>query len=147
MSVSERSRWIEVSSSPYEWERDALAFIRARWPDQDAYRVWTNFEFIDHEGSISEVDLLAFTPRGAFLVEIKSWPDRTEGDAGTWFRVRRDGSRKSGIDNPRLLADRKAKRLKSLLETELRKTDGGRRALPYIEALVFLSHPSVSVQL
>ena len=69
-----KSTWTEVSASPFEWERKALSFVRERFPDQGAYRAWSNFEFIDHDGSINEVDLL-FSPRGVFLVEIKSWPE------------------------------------------------------------------------
>jgi serine/threonine protein kinase len=138
--------WTEISGSPFEWERDALAFIRQRFPDRDPYRAWTNFEFIDHDGSINEVDLLVFSPRGAFLVEIKSWPERTEGDGGTWFRARPDGSRRA-FDNPLLLTNRKAKRLKSLLENQMAKQSAGSKQLPFLQPLVFLSHPRIAVQL
>lgn len=67
-------RWREITVSEYPWERDALAFVRGRLPDVEPYRVWSNFEFIADDGSINEVDLLALTPKGFFLVEIKSAP-------------------------------------------------------------------------
>ena len=83
-----KKNWITVTESRYPWERDALDFVRDRWPDHDPYRAWANFEFIALDGSINEVDLLLLTPMGLFLVEIKSRPGRVEGDAGTWtYRV------------------------------------------------------------
>lgn len=78
-------RWKEVSPSQYPWEREALDFIRAGLPDCEPYRVWTNFEFVADDGSINEVDFLAFTPHGFFLVEIKSRPGVLAGDAQTWL--------------------------------------------------------------
>lgn len=143
--MAEASRhWTEVSRSEFPWEREALEFVRERFPDGGAYRAWTNFEFIAGDRSINEVDLLAVTPRGVFLVEIKSWPERIEGDAGTWYRLR-DERRERAEDNPILSANKKAKRLKSLLEGA--KVPGRKGPLPFIEALVFLSHPEVEPRL
>jgi hypothetical protein len=76
--------WITVTESRYPWERDALDFVRDRWPDHDPYRAWANFEFIALDGSINEVDLLLLTPMGLFLFEVKSRPGRVFGDPGTW---------------------------------------------------------------
>ena len=76
--------WTTVAESKYPWERDALGFVRQKFPEHEPYRAWANFEFIADDGSINEVDLLVFTPMGFFLVEIKSRPGRVFGDAGTW---------------------------------------------------------------
>ena len=76
--------WITVAESRFPWERDALDFLRARFPTHDPYRAWSNFEFIADDGSIHEVDLLVFSPEGFFLIEIKSRPGHLSGDAGTW---------------------------------------------------------------
>jgi hypothetical protein len=43
-------------------------------PDRDPWHAWTNFEFIDDEGKVNEVDALVLSPAGLFLVEIKSRP-------------------------------------------------------------------------
>lgn len=51
-----KKNWITVTESKYAWERDALDFVRDRWPDHDPYRAWANFEFIALDGSINEVD-------------------------------------------------------------------------------------------
>jgi hypothetical protein len=75
--------WTEGASA-WPHEREALAFVRARFPSYEPYRAWTNVEFIAEDGSVNEVDLLAVTPRGLFLVEIKSWPGVLSGDGQRW---------------------------------------------------------------
>jgi hypothetical protein len=49
--------WVAVTESQYIWEREALAFVRDRFPNHEPYRAWSNFEFIADDGSINEVDL------------------------------------------------------------------------------------------
>ena len=65
------SNWHTITESGFPWERDALEFVRSRFPDREPFRAWANFEFIADDGSINEVDLLVLTPVGFFLVEIK----------------------------------------------------------------------------
>ena len=136
-------RWQAITDSEFPWEREALAFVRDRLPDHDPYRAWANFEFIADDGSINEVDLLVLTTKGFYLVEIKSRPGTVEGDQGTWT-WRHDG-RVQTVDNPLLLANRKAKKLISLLRRQpaLRK----KAASPFLEAHVFLSHEDVDCRL
>src|SRR5881398_3640558 len=78
------SNWVAVTESKFPWERDALDFVRERFPTHEPYRAWANFEFIADDGSINDVDLLVCTPQGFFLIEIKSRSGRLFGDAGTW---------------------------------------------------------------
>ena len=118
-------RWQAITDSEFPWEREALAFVRDRLPDHEPYRAWANFEFIADDGSINEVDLLVLTSKGFYLVEIKSWPGIVEGDQGTW--TWRHGGRVRTVDNPLLLANRKAKKLISLLR---RQPALHRKALP-----------------
>ena len=103
------NRWHVIAESNFPWEREALEWLRAQLPDRDPWNVWTNFEFIDDEGKISEVDALVLSSVGLFLVEIKSRPGSLDGDAHTWTWTT-DG-RDSTYDNPLLLTNRKAKRL------------------------------------
>lgn len=131
-------RWTTVLESEYPWERDALEYVRALLPDADPFRAWANFEFIADDGSINEVDLLVVSLYRVYLVEIKSAPGRVEGDAGTWTWT--DGARTRSTDNPLLLANRKAKKLKSLLQHQAAMRNV---RMPYLEAVVFLSHPAV----
>jgi serine/threonine protein kinase len=130
-------RWIAVSESSFAWEREALEFLREHLPDHDPWRAWSNFEFIDDQGRVNEVDLLVLGPRGFCLVEIKSRPGQVEGDAHSW--VWTNDGRRYPADNPLLLANRKAKRLASLLRRQeaIVKSKG---RTPFIVEVVFLSN-------
>ena len=138
-----RKNWITVTESKYPWERDALEFVRDRWPDHDPYRAWANFEFIALDGSINEVDLLLLTPEGFFLVEIKSRPGRVFGDPGTW--TWETEGRLTTAASPLLGANLKAKKLRTLLERQ--KAVKVKGSLPWVEALVFLSAPNLQCDL
>ncbi|MGQ4808745.1 Serine/threonine-protein kinase PknD [Candidatus Entotheonellaceae bacterium PAL068K] len=133
--------WITVTESQHPWERDALEFVRNQFPQSEPYRAWTNFEFIADDGSINEVDLLVCTPQGFFFIEIKSREGRVFGDAGTWT-WEKDG-RLTTTDNPVVLANTKAKKLRSLLQRQ----KACRRRLPFLEVLVFCSAPDVRCNL
>jgi hypothetical protein len=74
-----------------------------------------NFEFVDDESRVNEVDLLVLGPAGLMLVEVKSRPGTIYGDAHSWIWTM-DG--RYTVDNPFLLANRKAKRLASLLRRQ-----------------------------
>lgn len=137
------NNWITVAESSFPWERDALEFVRGQFPAHKPYRAWSNFEFIADDGSINEVDLLAFTPQGFFLIEIKSRPGRLFGDAGTWT-WETDG-KLSTIDNPLIAANSKAKKLHSLLQRQ--KACKKRGQLPFLEALIFCSTPDLRCEL
>ena len=77
-------RWKQITPSQFPWEREALDYVREHMPDCDPYRVWANFEFIADDGTSNESDILVLTPRGFFLVEIKSKPGMLSGDRATW---------------------------------------------------------------
>lgn len=138
------SRWTTVQESEFPWEREALAHLRELLPDAEPFRAWSNFEFIGDDGSINEVDLLVVGLHRIYLVEIKSAPGRVQGDAGTWTWTRTQGGQARSMDNPLLLANRKAKKLKSLLA---RQPALKRQRVPYVEAVVFLSHKDVQLGL
>lgn len=77
-------RWTVVSPSAYEWEREALEFLREHLPDYEPWRALSNLEFVDDEGRVNEVDLLVLGPLGLMLVEVKSRPGTIDGDAHSW---------------------------------------------------------------
>ena len=146
MALSDQ-RWKRVSESPFAWEREALDYIRTNLPDQPPYFAWSNFTFIDETSTVglNEVDCLVITPQGIFLVEIKSDPGTLEGDRGTWIFTHPDGRVKT-IDNPLIFANLKAKKLKALLmrQPEFRRAGG---PPIFIEPLIWLSHPALTVRL
>ncbi|KAA6183780.1 BREX system serine/threonine kinase PglW [Thiohalocapsa marina] len=132
--------WKQITPSDFAWEREALEFLRSHLPSHEPYRAWSNFEFIAQDGSINEVDALILTPKGLFLVEIKSHPGEISGDASSWVWTHNGRSRV--FDNPRLLADRKAKKLASLLKAQ-RSVKKSKETIPFINSLVFLSAENV----
>lgn len=138
------SRWHVIAESSFAWEREALDWLRNQLPDREPWHVWTNFEFIDDQGKVNEVDALVLSPAGLFLVEIKSRPGRVSGDAHSWTWVT-DGSART-FDNPLLLTDRKAKRLASLLRRQTAIAKAKIR-LPFVEPLVFLSASELDFKL
>lgn len=135
--------WNTIAESKFPWERDAVNFVRDRFPLFEPYHGWSNFEFIADDGSINEVDLLLFTPVGFFLVEIKSRPGKLSGDAGTWTWDT-DG-KLTTVDNPLHGANLKAKKLRSLLQQQ--KACQKKGQVPFIEPLVFCSAPDLLLEL
>src|SRR5437867_4422777 len=140
--MSATQNWVTITESKFPWERDALDFVRERFPTHEPYRAWANFEFIADDGSINDVDLLVFTPQGFFLIEIKSRPGRLYGDAGTW--TWETEGKLITTDNPLFSANLKAKKLRTLLQ---RQRAAARAQLPFIEALVFCSAPDLRCEL
>ena len=138
------NRWHVIAESNFSWEREALEWLRSQLPDRDPWNVWTNFEFIDDEGKISEVDALVLSPAGLFLVEIKSRPGTVDGDAHSWTWTT-DG-RETTYDNPLILANRKAKRLASLLKRQSAIAKAKIR-LPFVEPAIFLSSTTLKNRL
>ncbi len=143
MTLSQ-ARWHVIAESNFAWEREALDWLRSHLPDRDPWHVWTNFEFIDDEGKVSEVDALVLSPAGLFLVEIKSRPGTLTGDTHSWT-WNTDG-RTNTYDNPLILANRKAKRLASLLKRQPAITKAKIR-LPFVEPAIFLSSSSLACRL
>lgn len=141
------SRWHRVTPSTFPWEDEAIDFLRSRIADADPNRAWSNFEFISG-GVISEVDVFLLTRKGAYLIEIKSTPGRLAGDQQRWTFHRPDGGR-SPMENPLLVTNRKAKRIKSLLAAKWSKVAGPNagREPPFIQPLVFLSDPNLEIGL
>lgn len=137
-------RWTQVTPSQHSWEADALEALRSLLPDADPFRVWTNFEFTDG-GRIHEADALTITPKGVFLIEIKSWSGRVEGNQGTWVQERRDGTRMS-YGNPARLNMAKVRSLASLIKRNWRGGPTAPRS-PFIESLVWFSNPNLRVAL
>ena len=141
--MAKAKNWITVAESSFPWERDALDFVRSQFPTHEPYRAWSNFEFIADDGSINEVDLLVFTPQGFFLIEIKSRLGRLRGDAGTW--TWETEGKLATVDNPLILANNKAKKLRSLLGRQKACKKKGK--VPFLEALVFCSAPKLHCEL
>lgn len=134
-----KGRWQVVAPSRFAWEQEALDYLRDSLGDQ-VLRAWSNFEFMDLQGSIYEVDLLLLTRSRFLMVEIKSWTGRLRGDSHTWVL---DGTHP--VDNPLYLTNSKCKSLLSLVRAQ--EACAKHHKLPFLEPAVFLSSPSLKVDL
>lgn len=140
-------RWIEVSDSQFDHEREGLEHLHAAMPDEPPLRVWTNFEFRDEQGGWHEVDALVLGRDALYLVELKHYHGTITGNDRTWQRHGRAES------SPLLLARRKAQYLASKLKAEFVKLSAGsfagpaRRVIPWVQPVVFLHHPQTDVAL
>lgn len=138
-------RWEEVRSSQWPHERTGLTHIKALLPDADPYHAWAGVEFVALDGSVNEVDLLVLTPSGLHLVELKHWAGKVSGNGTLWTRTLPDGTKRPA-DNPLIGANRKARKLGSLLGHYTRKTSG-RVGKPFVKASVFLHAPNTASEL
>lgn len=137
-------RWRQITPSQYAWEADAFETLRALLPDADPFQAWANFEFTDG-GAIREADCLVVTPKGVFLIEVKSWSGQVTGDQGQWVQIRNDGSRLS-TSNPAAVNTGKARSLASLIKRNWAHAPNLPYP-PYIESLVWFSNPKVRIKL
>jgi len=131
---------VEVTPSQFAHERAGLLAVRDLLPDADPYRAWANLEFVGDDGSTNEVDLLVLARNGLHLIELKHWRGRITGDGTTWVHNDRP------VENPLLLANRKAKRLRSLLE-RVARDKRSRARVPYVRASVLLHAEDVTAHL
>jgi len=126
-------RWEQINASAYPHEQDGLRELASYLPDAAPYHVWANVEFVGTDGSINEVDALVLAPSGLYVLELKHWQGEIAGDGQQWQR-RKPNKRHQVVDSPLILANRKAKRLRSLIQ---HYAPAGTR-IPYVNAAVFL---------
>lgn len=138
-------RWEQINASAYLHEQDGLRELASYLPDADPYHVWANIEFVAGDGSINEIDALILAPSGLYVLELKHWQGELRGDGSQWVR-RAPNSRLIPEDNPYILANRKAKRLASLISHYARR-QGKAPASPYVSAAVFLHATNLVTEL
>ncbi|MGB2567458.1 BREX system serine/threonine kinase PglW [Micromonospora citrea] len=126
-------RWEQINPSAYQHEQDGLRELASYLPDAEPYHVWANVEFVGTDGSINEVDALVLTRSGLYVLELKHWQGRVSGDGQQWRRHKPNG-RTQVIDSPLILANRKAKRLRSVMQQYAPRN----AKVPYVQAAVFL---------
>lgn len=143
MAQREDERWVEVSESPFDHEREGLDSVREWLPKTSPYRAWSNFEFRDSHGGWHECDLLVLGPGGLYLIELKHYYGTLEGDDTRW---RRNGGH--FMKSPLQLCRHKAQRLASKLKdaatawaVEKRVSVGEvKQLVPFVREAVFLHH-------
>lgn len=114
MGNLKQQRWNEVTPSGFAHERTGLELLRKAVPDAPPYRVWTNFELTNSDGSRREVDALVIGRRRIHLIELKHYAGSVTGDDQRWHQEKLSGE-SLDMRHPNILANYKAKILKSRL--------------------------------
>lgn len=128
--------WTEVTESQFAHEKDGLATLRQVCAPGRVLRAWTNFEFLDEQGRIYEVDALLLTCFGLVLVELKHYNGTVLVDELSWTRHPFEENSVT-MKNPLSLANHKCKVLSSRLGLAIGQ---------FSEAVVYLSHPKVRLE-
>lgn len=124
--------WRVMGDAAQAQEAEALDKIRQLLPDDGIARGWANITFTDNHGRLNEVDALLLTRNGLFVVELKGWHGEITGDQRMW----RLGNRTE--KSPRLLANDKAKRLRSVLSDLARTANLPSNGVPYVDEAVVM---------
>ncbi|SDF04755.1 Serine/threonine protein kinase [Mycolicibacterium neoaurum] len=132
--------WKVMGDAASPAEAAALDAFRDLLPDDGITTAWANLTFINDQGRTAEVDVLLLTAQGMYLVELKGWHGTIRGNAQRWNQGPRN------VENPRLLADRKAKWLKGLLQDRA-PNQAARGMVPRIHAVVVMHGEGSSVEI
>lgn len=130
-------RYTEVTRSAYAHEREGLRQVREALPNRDPHHLWTSAMLFQGPRAY-EIDGIAIGTHRIYLLELKAYNGRIEGDLYDWYLVR--GDARHHKDGPWELADRKAKVLKTLLRKHLHD-------VPYVQPLIFLHGDDVELAL
>lgn len=133
--------WRVMGDAAQAQEAAALAKVKELLPSDGIARAWVNITFTDSEGRLNEVDVLMLTRSGLWVVELKGWHGEISGDQQTWFHAGR------AHDNPRRLANAKAKRLAGVLRDLARAAKIPDRSVPFIAEAVVLHGKDSQVRL
>lgn len=124
--------WRVMGDPAQAQEAAALAKVKELLPDDGIARAWVNITFTDTDGRLNEVDALILTRSGLWVVELKGWHGEIKGDQQTWRHADRT------YDNPRKLANAKAKRLAAVLKNLARAANLPDGSIPYVAEAVVL---------
>ncbi len=139
----DKKRWHVVSPSQYPLEQEALDFLRENLDPTITLGVWTNFEIVEPQGKLYEIDALILTIFGLWMVEIKSYGGQVLARELSIIRSRKGGTPYSE-SSPLLSTNLKCK----VLVSRLSRTHAFRnQATPYLAPLVFLSQPDVRLSI
>lgn len=126
------TRWHVVTDSEHAHEREGLEHVRELLPDRGPFHAWSNFEFVDGNGTWSEVDLLVLGEGTLYLVELKHYQGDVGGNAYRWELRHRSE------DSPLKKTAMKARRLAGVLKSAAKKLGLDERTAPFVKPAVFL---------
>lgn len=127
--------------TPYDWEREAIAFIKKALPDGEPYYLWALTDLPEASGRIHQIDAIVLGYHALYVIEIKSWPGKLDGSFQHWKVTFPEGN-SHVYENPIISTNHKVKVLASMLEKRLPF-----EKRPWVESLVFLSAPGLQIDL
>ncbi len=138
------NNWHEVTESQFLHEKEGLRSLRQACDPALVLKAWTNFEFLDDQGKLYEVDALLLTVFGLALVELKHYRGLVGVDELTWVRRSHPGALAQSERSPLSGVNHKCRVLGQLV----------RRLIPThyqqprlsVEPLVYLSHSDVKLE-
>lgn len=137
------ARVVMQGQSPHPHEHEALKFLRAQLPDNDAYALWAFVELRAPDGRLYEIDALVLTRHCLFVIEFKNWRGKIRAaEDGVDLVQVLPGGKERIHRNPFDLVNHKAKVLASMLD----RSKLGRRR-PHVQPLVFLAEEGGQVEL
>ncbi|BCO59617.1 BREX system serine/threonine kinase PglW [Mycobacterium intracellulare subsp. intracellulare] len=125
-------RWHVVTDSEHPHEKEGLEHVRELLPDRSPFHAWSNFEFVDSNGTWSEVDLLVLGEGALYLVELKHYQGDISGNAYRWQLSHRSE------DSPLKKTAMKARRLAGVLKNAAVNMGLDARTIPFVKPAVFL---------
>lgn len=126
------TRWHVVTDTEHAHEREGLDHVRELLPDRGPFQAWSNFEFVDSNGTWSEVDLLVLGEGALYLVELKHYQGDVGGNAYRWQLRHRSE------DSPLKKTAMKARRLAGVLKSAAKRLGLDERTVPFVKPAVFL---------
>jgi serine/threonine protein kinase len=136
--------WHEVTESQFLHEKEGLASLRQACDPATVLKAFTNFEFLDDQGKLYEVDALLLTVYGLTLLELKHYRGQVVVDELNWVRRTHPNSASYSEKSPLSGANLKCKVLAGLVRRHLPSVYGGPRLS--VEPVVYLSHPDVQLR-
>lgn len=125
-------RWHVVTETEHAHEREGLEHVRELLPDRGPFHAWCNFEFVDSNGTWSEVDLLVLGEGTLYLVELKHYQGDLGGNAYRWELRHRSE------DSPLKKTAMKARRLAGILRDAAKRSGLDERVVPFVKPAIFL---------
>jgi serine/threonine protein kinase len=142
--VLDDKNWHEVTESQFGHEKEGLASLRQACDPAFILKGWTNFEFLDEQGKLYEVDALLLTIFGLALVELKHYKGLVGVDELTWVRRSHPGALAHSEVSPLRGTNHKCKVLGQLVRRLMPSSCQHPRLS--VEPLVYLSHPDVKLE-
>ncbi|HVI01401.1 MAG TPA: protein kinase, partial [Enhygromyxa sp.] len=139
------SNFILVGTTPHPHEQAGIDFVREQLPKSLHARALIDM-FEANTGRHYELDFVVIGYGAVFVVEMKDYEGRIEGDEHTWLLTRPGDSQPVMRDNPLSFTNHKCKVLRSKLDEYFRRRAREHR-VPFVQPLIFLSNPSVDNRL